>query len=95
MKEYEPEPIARFNPADADELGIADGDIVKLYNDKGYVVIKAAMSAGVPPKTITYGRSWNEEDYIDGHVANMSSKEFNQIVRNQCYNDVVCAVEKA
>ena len=33
-KEYEPEPIVRLNPEDAAELGIAEGDAVKLYNDQ-------------------------------------------------------------
>lgn len=95
VKEYEPEPIARFNPDDAAELGIQENDYVKLYNDNGYVVMKAVLNAGVPPKTITSGRSWNAEDFVDGHFASLCNIDFNQVCANQAFNDCAVSVEKA
>ncbi len=38
----------RLNPEDAKELGIVEGDVVHLYNDRGDVVMIAAINAGLP-----------------------------------------------
>lgn len=94
VREWEPEPIVRFNPDDAKELGIFDGDTVKLHNDLGFVVMKATISAGIPRGTVTSARSWQQEDFIDGHFASLSSHEYNQVCANQTFNDVAVKIEK-
>lgn len=94
VKEYEPEPIVRLNPEDAAELGIAEGDTVKLSNDQGFVVMKAAINAGLPRKLITSARSWQKDDFIDGHYASLPSREYNQVCANQAFNDVAVMIEK-
>lgn len=95
MREYEPEPTVRINPEDAVELGIAEGDDVRLSNQFGYVIMKASLSAGVPLKTLSSGRSWNQEDFIDGHYGSLCSVEFNQVCANQAYSDAAVKIEKA
>ena len=95
VREYEAGPVARINPNDAAELGIKEGDNVKLSNEFGHVVMKAALSASVPPKTIVSGRSWNKEDFIDGHFAAICSIGFNQVCANQAFNDASVTLEKA
>ncbi|MEJ0015374.1 MAG: molybdopterin guanine dinucleotide-containing S/N-oxide reductase [Acetobacteraceae bacterium] len=39
--------VARMNPADAAERGIAEGDIVRLFNDRGACLAGVALSADV------------------------------------------------
>jgi anaerobic selenocysteine-containing dehydrogenase len=95
VREYEPEPVVRINPSDAEELGISDGDNVRLSNQFGYVVMKSHVSAGVPPKVLSSGRSWNKEEFIDGHYGSLCSVEFNQVCANQAYSDAAVNVEKA
>ena len=94
MKEYEPEPIVRLNPDDAAELGVAEDDILKLYNDCGFVVMKAAINAGVPRGMVTSARSWQADDFIDGHFASLPSREYNPMVANHAFNDCAVAIEK-
>lgn len=94
VREFEREPVVRINPDDAAELGIAEGDTVRLSNDNGYVVMKAAISAGLPRKMISSGRSWQKDDFIDGHFANLSSKDYNAMIANQAFNDVAVMIEK-
>lgn len=84
----------RLNPEDAAELGIAEGDTVKLSNDQGFVVMKAAINAGLPRKLITSARSWQKDDFIDGHYASLPSREYNQVCANQAFNDVAVMIEK-
>ena len=44
--------VARLNPADAKIRGIADGDIVRLFNDRGACLAAAALSDQVMPGVI-------------------------------------------
>jgi anaerobic selenocysteine-containing dehydrogenase len=94
VKEYESEPIVKINPADAAELGIAEGDVVKLSNDQGFVTMKVAFNAGLPPKMISSARSWQKDNFIDGHFASLPSREYNQVCANQAFNDVAVTIEK-
>ena len=94
MKEYERQPVARFNPHDAKELGIGEGDTVRLYNDRGSVTLLATINAGQAPKTINCPRSFLTREHIDGDFATISFNDYNQVTRNQCYFDQAVAVEK-
>ena len=94
VREWESEPIVRLNPEDAVELGIAEGDTVKLYNDQGFVVMKAAINGGLPRGMVSSARSWQKDDFIDGHYASLPSREYNQVCANQAFNDVAVAIEK-
>jgi trimethylamine-N-oxide reductase (cytochrome c) len=42
----------RVNPADAAARGVADGDLVEMFNDRGAVVLAARLSQRVPPGTV-------------------------------------------
>jgi biotin/methionine sulfoxide reductase len=44
--------VVRLNPADAKTRGIADGDIVRLFNDRGACLAAAALSEQVMPGVI-------------------------------------------
>ena len=49
---------ARMNPADAGERGILNGDIVKLFNDRGAVLCIAVVTERVPSRIVhSYGSS--------------------------------------
>lgn len=94
VREFERGPVVRINPDDAAELGVSEGDTVKLSNDFGYVVMKVAISAGLPRKMVSSGRSWQKDDFIDGHFASLSSKDYNPMIANQAFNDVAVMIEK-
>lgn len=94
MKEYEPYPTVRMNPDDAKELGIEDGDKVRVYNDRGTVTLIATLHAGQMPKTVGCNRSWQASEFIDGHLCDLSFAKYNQGCANQAYNDVAVAIEK-
>ncbi|WP_172623451.1 molybdopterin-containing oxidoreductase family protein [Arabiibacter massiliensis] len=95
LKEYDPEPIVRMNPADAEELGILEGDRVKLFNDRGSVVMRATLSSGYPRGIVGSPRSYRETEFIEGHFAALSTNQYNQVCANQAFNDVAVAIEKA
>lgn len=55
---YEP---ALINPIDAAKKGVADGDVVRVFNDRGQVLAGAVVTDRVMPGVVdlTYG-SWND-----------------------------------
>ncbi len=95
LKEFYPEPVVKINPQDAESLGIAEGDIVRLFNDRGSVKMKAAMNAGNPRGIASATRGWRTEEFIEGHFAELPSNEFNQVCANQAFNDLAVSIEKA
>jgi anaerobic selenocysteine-containing dehydrogenase len=95
VKEFEREPVVRVNMDDAKALGINEGDTVKLSNAQGTVTMKATITAGIPPKMLASGRSWQIDDFIAGHFASLPSHDYNQVCANQCFNDVAVTIEKA
>lgn len=95
LREFDPEPIVRMNPDDAGGLGIVEGDMVRMYNDRGSVVMKATISAGYPRGVVGSPRSYQAKEYIEGHFASLSTNEYNQACANQAFNDVAVAIEKA
>ncbi|MCX8033428.1 MAG: molybdopterin-dependent oxidoreductase [Thermoleophilia bacterium] len=44
--------IIRMNPKDAAARGIADGDLVRVYNDRGSVIVCARLTERVPPGVV-------------------------------------------
>ena len=94
MKEYEKQPVCRINPEDAAELGIQDGDTVRLYNDRGSVTMVAVLNPGEQRKALHCPRSFLTREHIDGDLARTTSNEYNQACRNQAYFDCAVAVEK-
>lgn len=49
MEEFAPEAFVELNPADAEGLGIAEGDVVKVASAAGDIELKARLSDGIRP----------------------------------------------
>lgn len=94
IQEYYPEPLARINPEDAEELGVQEGDYVRLYNDRGEVTLMVAISAGYPRKIVGVPRGFQGKEFKDGHFCNIANDTYNQVVANQPFNDQAVAIEK-
>lgn len=94
LKEIETEPVVKINPDDAAEIGIKEGDTVRMYNDRGSVVLKAVLNAGLPHGMVSYPRGFQKTEFIDGHAQSLPMRQFNQAFANYAYNDVAVAIEK-
>ncbi len=94
MKEFERQPVCRINPEDAAELGIKEGDTIRLYNDRGSVTMLATLNPGQQRKAVHCPRSFLTREHIDGDLARTTFNEYNQACRNQSYFDCAVAIEK-
>jgi molybdopterin-containing oxidoreductase family molybdopterin binding subunit len=66
IRELDKEPVVEMNPADAQARGIRDGDLVRVFNDRGEVSIKAIVHQGVRPGLANIYQGWWPEHYVAG-----------------------------
>lgn len=95
FREYDPEPYVRMCPADAQNVGVETGDVVRLFNDRGYVVIKVQVVPNLPEGVFIIPKGWSADDYIEGNYSDLTAIEMNGFCANQPFFDTVVGVEKA
>jgi molybdopterin-containing oxidoreductase family molybdopterin binding subunit len=95
LQEIFPEPMLDINPVDAAARGIANGDSVRIENDRGFVVVKARVNPAVRPGNLWTMRGTNQERYIDGHYATLPANHVNDLVNSNSCNDCLVQVTKA
>lgn len=75
LREKQPNPWVKMNPATAKEYGIAEGDWVKIESPHGHVKMVARLAEGIAPDVLMSKRGWWEAceeldlpgyDYLDG-----------------------------
>ncbi len=94
LRELDPEPIVYLNPDDAKARSIKTGDIVRVFNDRGHVVIKAVINAGVSAGLVNIPKGWQEDQYIEGHYQDLTNHLSHPVTENNSYFDVLVQVEK-
>jgi molybdopterin-containing oxidoreductase family molybdopterin binding subunit len=99
LKELDPEPLVEMNPADAKKRGIKDRDIARVFNDRGYVKLKAKVHEGIMPGIVNIPQGWEPVSYIEGHHQTLTHDVINEaqlsvFVPNPAYYDILVEVEK-
>lgn len=65
-----------INPADAKARGIGDGDVVRVFNDRGSMKVRARLTEGIKPGVVNcYQGGWDTlkvKHYIEGHPNNLT-----------------------
>lgn len=76
IREMYPVPLTWINPETAAEIGVEDGDWVKLTSRRDSTHGKVLVTAGIPPKVIYQERWWNPE-YLDSDDPSQAWKAMN------------------
>jgi molybdopterin-containing oxidoreductase family molybdopterin binding subunit len=95
LREHDPEPQLDLNPADAAARGIEDGDLVRAYNDRGEMVLRANVSEGIQPGLVNTDQGWWGRDYVAGHHNDLTHAETSDVTKNFAFYDVRVEVEPA
>ncbi|KTE92440.1 hypothetical protein AT727_19775 [Desulfitobacterium hafniense] len=95
LRELDPEPIVKLNSIDAEARGVKDGDVVRVFNDRGYVIIKAVINNGLRPGMVNIPHGWQKDQYIEGHYQDLTSNVVNPLYVNNAYFDTLVQIEKA
>ena len=77
VREFIPEPHMDINPIDASKYSIADGDMVRVFNDRGSFKIKAFLNEGIKPGCLNCYQGWWPEHYEEGHHGNVTHYKSN------------------
>lgn len=94
-----------INPADAKKRGIASGDVVRVFNDRGQMKVHARLTNGIRPGVVNcYQGGWDTiriKHYVEGHPNNLTHQKANpaqalipNFRSNAAYYDCLVQVEK-
>jgi anaerobic selenocysteine-containing dehydrogenase len=94
LRELDPEPIVRINTKDAAARGIANGDIVEVFNDRGHAVAKAVVTAGIKSGALNYIHGWQKHQMIAGSFVELTGTLWDPVGVNQSFMDTLAEVRK-
>ena len=62
IKLFSPEPTVSIHPNDAKIRNVEDGDIVKVFNDRGNIKLKASLDFGIKESCVAVTNGWWIQD---------------------------------
>ena len=100
LQTLNPGPVAELNPADAADRGIAEGDLITVFNDRARTTLKARLTGGVAPGVINITQGWWIDQFEEGSVNHLTHDVINPVQEkvyepNMHMNDVAVEVVKA
>jgi anaerobic selenocysteine-containing dehydrogenase len=92
LRDAEGEPLLEINPADAQDRGIADGDVVEAFNDRGRYHCKARVTLRARPGVVVgLGIWWRKMGLNGTNVNELTSQRLTDMGRAPTFYD--CLVE--
>jgi anaerobic selenocysteine-containing dehydrogenase len=96
LRATEGEPHLDIHPADAASRGIADGEMVRIFNDRGAFVARARVTAKARAGLVVGLSIWWKKLASDGKNANeVTSQRLTDMGRAPTFYDTLVQVEKA
>lgn len=85
-----------IHPGDAAQRGVADGGWVRVHNERGEVIVRAAHNARLMPGVVSLPKGFWKKSSANGGVASaLVPDDVTAASGNACYNDArvdVCAI---
>lgn len=94
LQELNPEPTVRISKKDASDRGITTGDYVRVYNDRGHVVLKAVVNNGIRPGIVDMPNGWVADQFVEGHFIDVQTDSTDENVENASFSDSLVQIEK-
>lgn len=97
LREMDAEPVALLHPSEGAARGVADRDIVRVFNERGYVVLRAHLDEAVPAGTVYFTQGWQTDDFLAGHPQTLThgrTNPANAFGPNSSFSDVLVQVVK-
>lgn len=94
MLELDREPTVWINHVDAEERGIDDGDMVRIFNDRGHVVVRAQYHNGIHPGVLMMQKGAEKRDFVDGHYSDLGSRVTDAVYVHDSWFDCLADIEK-
>jgi anaerobic selenocysteine-containing dehydrogenase len=96
LRESEGEPVLEMNPADAAPRGIATGDVVRVFNDRGEYFCKAQVGDRARAGVVNgLGVWWRKFGIAGTNVNQLTSQKLTDIGRAPVFYDCLVEVSRA
>ncbi|SFM88497.1 Anaerobic selenocysteine-containing dehydrogenase [Pseudonocardia ammonioxydans] len=90
------EPAAWLHPADAEDRALADGDLVRVFNDRGEILVRAVVTADVTRGVVlAHMGAWRSQAKGQSTVNAVSPTGFADLGRAPTFSDTKVQVERA
>lgn len=93
LLELFPEPTVMVNSVETEKRGINDGDLVKIFNERGHVVVKVVVNNGIHPGMVVLPKGWQEDQFVEGHYSDLTSRYMEPNIANNYFFDALCEME--
>lgn len=99
LREIDPEPALEMNTSDAEPRSIGDGELVRVYNDRGEVRLRVKVHPGIRQGVVNVCQGWSPGDYVTGTHQALTHDTINPVHQaiyeaNASLYDVRVEVEK-
>ena len=94
LNELMPEPLVYINENEAAARNIKEGDVVRVYNDRGFVKVKCSIHNGIQDGIAWMSKGWQRSQFIEGCYQELSHTKVNPMSVNFNYYDIRVQVEK-
>lgn len=94
LLELQDGPALHMNALDAESRGLSEGELVRVFNDRGFVVVKLHINNGMRPGVVNLPHGWQEDQFIAGHYQDLTPSVTHPFDCNDNYYDCLCEVEK-
>jgi molybdopterin-containing oxidoreductase family molybdopterin binding subunit len=88
------EPYVQINPADATSRGVSSDDLVKVFNKRGQVKLKARLDENVRKGVVVITSGWWASQFIEGDPYQLTHDKWSPTSENFSYFDTLVQVEK-
>ncbi|HEX4979878.1 MAG TPA: molybdopterin-dependent oxidoreductase [Acidimicrobiales bacterium] len=96
LREVNPEPYVDINTKDAAARGIAAGDMVEIFNDRGATQARARVSGRMRPGMVSLPKGWQRrQTRDDSGFSDLTPNYKHKLSNNGSYFDVLVDVRKA
>ncbi len=93
LMELAGEPFVMINPQDAGD--IKTGDMVKVYNDRGYALVKARVTEKMRPGQVSIPKGYQRSQFKGGGYQELTTVKYHPAAVNQAFYDARVKIEKA
>jgi len=95
VRQMEDADLLQIHSSDAEARGIADGETVRVYNDRGEIQLKARLDGAVQPGVVAATLNWAKLGPGFRNVNVLTSEKLSDLGNSATFYSVLVEVEKA
>jgi len=93
-KQFEPEPFVEIHPNDATRRGIAEAELVRVYNLRGSVELKCRFNTALRPGVLIISEGSWVRDFPNGEPYSLTHEQVSSTSDNYAFYDILVQVER-